>query len=217
MTDKWDETTAFSSSDVEIIERNTVYEGFFRMDEVHLRHRLYEGGWSTNITREVFLRGRAVAAIMYDPSHDLIGLVEQFRVGVLVAEAQSSDQSPWLYEVVAGMAKPGEQPTQVIERELQEEAGMTPLELIPICQYYSSPGGTDESMELFCALGDLTELSGIHGLPEEGENIRVLALPATEVFEHLYTGHFNNAASLICLQWLKLNRTKLQETYHGAP
>ena len=72
-------------------------------------------------------------------------------------------------------------------------------------------------MNLFCALSDLTELGGIHGLPEEGENIRVLALSATTAFEHLYTGRFNNAASLICLQWLKLNRTWLQKTYNATP
>ncbi|MGH1486229.1 MAG: NUDIX domain-containing protein [Cellvibrionaceae bacterium] len=193
---------------VEVSQRKAVYQGFFKMEQVQLRHRLFEGGWSKTITREVFVRGEAVAAVMFDPEHNLIGLVEQFRVGAL-----DDDHSPWLYEVVAGMTEPNEQPVDVIRRELLEEADMTPEKLIPICDYYSSPGGTDESLTLYCALGDLRSVGGIHGLPEEGENIQVVVLSTDSVFEHLYDGRFNNAATLICLQWLQLNHAKLKASY----
>ena len=193
---------------VKVSHRECVYQGFFKMEQVQLRHRLFEGGWSRAVTREVFIRGDAVAALMFDPKHDLIGLVEQFRVGAL-----GDSRSPWLYEVVAGMAESGELPMDVIRRELLEEADMTPEKLIPICDYYSSPGGTDESLSLYCALGDLRSVSGIHGLPEEDENIQVVVLSANSVFEHLYDGRFNNAATLICLQWLQLHHAELKASY----
>jgi ADP-ribose pyrophosphatase len=108
------------------------------------------------------------------------------------------------------MAKADEQPEDVILRELQEEAAMTPTSLHFICNYLTSPGGTDESLALYCALGDLRGVGGIHGLPEEGEDIRVHIFPEQQVFDQLYSGCFNNAATLICLQWLLLNRTQLQ-------
>lgn len=260
--------SSFVDEDVEIIGRDIVYQGFFKMEKMQLRHRLFKGGWTPTFSREIFVRGQAVAAVMYDPKNHLIGLIEQFRIGALnknvlskvaLGEAvlgekatsagaldaavldvgltkiglvnsslvqsnlnntpgiTSSSQkgscapvsSPWLYEVVAGMTELGEAPEDVILRELAEEAGMVPDKLLPICQYFTSPGGTDETLVLFCALGDLTQVEGIHGLPDEHEDIRVLVMPEQDVFDDLYDGRFNNAATLICLQWLFINRDKI--------
>lgn len=198
---------SFSSEDVAIESREVAYQGFFKMEKVALRHRLFKGGWTDTITREVFVRGHAVAALMYDPANRLIGLVEQFRIG-----ATGTNQSPWLYEVVAGMTEPGEQPREVILRELIEEADMRPAELIPICDYFSSPGGTDETITLYCALGDLSQVGGVHGLADENEDIRVVVLPEAQVFDELYNGRYNNAATLICLQWLQHNRNSIVVT-----
>jgi ADP-ribose pyrophosphatase len=197
---------SFTKTDVKVSRSEQAYSGFFKVHKLQLRHRLFEGGWSPTITREIFDRGSAVAAVMYDPKNKLIGLIEQFRVGAL-----DLPQGPWLLEVVAGMTEKGESPEEVILRELQEEAQMTPVKLLPICNYLSSPGGSDEELTLFCALGDLTEISGIHGHPDEGENIRALVLPEETVFDQLYNGRFNNAATLICLQWLRTNCQKLKE------
>lgn len=203
-----DVQTVFSADDVEIKSRNVVYQGFFKMEKVELRHRLFEGGWSGIIKREIFVRGQAVAAVMYDPVNKLIGLIEQFRVGAI-----GSNKSPWLCEVVAGMTEAGEKPQDVILRELNEEAGMRPEELIPICDYFSSPGGTDELLTLFCALGDLSHIGGIHGLAEENEDIKVMVLPEQTVLSDLYAGRYNNAATLICLQWLQLNLSDIAKKY----
>ena len=200
--------SSFNRSDVDVQDRKSLYHGFFKMEQVTLRHRLFEGGWSGSIQRELFVRGEAVAAIMFDPKHDLVGLVEQFRIGALDTET-----GPWLYEVVAGMTKPNEAPEEVIRRELLEEAAMVPDKILPICDYFSSPGGTDEKLTLFCALGDLRSIGGVHGLPEEGENIRVISLPIADVFDRLYSGHFNNAATLICLQWLWINCDQIHSEY----
>ncbi|MFT6237780.1 MAG: ADP-ribose pyrophosphatase [Cellvibrionaceae bacterium] len=252
MSSQKKQKSSFVHKDVEVIGREIVYQGFFKMKKLQLRHRLFEGGWTPTITREVFVRGQAVAAVMYDPDNHLIGLIEQFRVGALskftlgeVAlddsvvgapstvvvddalqattlndtttvtrsfqkEGNAQVNSPWLYEVVAGMTEPGEAPEDVILRELLEEAGMAPVKLMPICQYFTSPGGTDETLVLFCALGDLTQVEGVHGLPGEHEDIRVLILPEQDVFDDLYDGRFNNAATLICLQWLCLNKDKIK-------
>lgn len=196
----------FTSKDVEIQSREFVYEGFFKMEKLSLRHRLFEGGWSSFMSRELFERGHAVAAIMYDPVNKLIGLIEQFRIGAI-----NGVNGPWLCEIVAGMAEEGELPEDVIRRELLEEAEMSPQQLIPICDYYTSPGGTSEVISLYCAVGDLTKVGGIHGLEEENEDIRVMVLPQQEVFNSLYSGRYNNGASLISIQWLMMNHLRLTE------
>lgn len=195
----------FQRNDVEIAETEIQYQGFFRMVRHRLRHKLFNGGWSNWMLREVFERGDAVAAILYDPAQDLVGFVEQFRVGALAVP-----YGPWCLEVVAGMTERGETPAQVIAREIQEEAGLQAQQLVPICDYLSSPGGSDERLYLYCALCDLTGAGGVFGLAEENEDIRLHVAPAQAVFANLYDGRFNNAATLLCLQWLQIHRPELR-------
>lgn len=196
----------FTRADVEIIRREELYKRFFRVEKIFLRHKLFDGGWGKEIGRELFVRGEAVAVVLYDPKNDLVGMVEQFRIG-----AMDEPDGPWCYEVVAGMLEAGESPEEVALRELIEEANLEPYAMEYICNYLSSPGGSDEKLHLFCGLCDLTSAGGIYGLPEEGEDIRVHVFTAVDVFEGMYSGAFNNAAALICLQWLQLNNIRLRE------
>lgn len=195
----------FTRDDVEVVRREELYKRFFRVEKVFLRHKLFKGGWGKEIGRELFVRGEAVAVVLYDPVHDLIGMVEQFRVG-----AMNEPHGPWCYEVVAGMLEEGETPEDVARRELIEEADVTPYAMEYICNYLSSPGGSDEKLHLYCGLCDLSQAGGIYGLPEEGEDIRLHVFVAEDVFAELLSGAFNNAAALICLQWLQMNRPRLQ-------
>ncbi len=60
------------ADDVQVIEKTAAYEGYFRIDRYRLRHRLFEGGWSGAVTREVFERGHAAAVLPYDAARDLV-------------------------------------------------------------------------------------------------------------------------------------------------
>lgn len=196
----------FTRDDVEVVRSEELYKRFFRVEKVFLRHKLFNGGWGKEIGRELFVRGEAVAVVLYDPEHDLIGMVEQFRIG-----AMNEPSGPWCYEVVAGMLEEGESPEDVARRELIEEANVIPYRLEYICQYLSSPGGSDEKLHLYCGFCDLSQAGGVYGVPEEGEDIRVHVFAANDVFAQLFSGRFNNAAALICLQWLQFNHSTLRE------
>ena len=196
-------------SDVDVVERKTLYQGFFKVQQLTLRHRLFSGSWSPTLTRELFVRGSAVAAILYDPKNALIGLVEQFRVGAL-DNALMGQTTPWCYEVVAGMTELGETTLEVIRREIMEEAGIDAQQLEKICEYYTSPGGSNEHITLYCAVVDLHAAGGIYGLAEECEDIRVVVSPEEAVFAKLYEGLYGNAATLIALQWLQANKERLK-------
>src|ERR1700722_8488470 len=98
-------------NDVEILERQPVFNGYFRVDRYKLRHRLFNGGWSEPVGREVFERGHSVAVLPYDPVADAVVLIEQFRAGALAAGA-----GPWLTECVAGIVGAGETVEQVARR-----------------------------------------------------------------------------------------------------
>lgn len=195
----------FSRSDVEIIRREPGFTGFYRLDVLTLRHRLFSGGWGPELRRELFVRPDAVCVLPYDPWEDQVVLIEQMRIGALEKSAR-----PWLLELVAGLIDEDELPQQVAHREAQEEAGLVLRELLPITRYFPSPGGSDELVHLYCALVDSRGAGGVHGLAEEGEDIRVSCWSRPAAIEAMQQGLINNAPSIIALQWLALNAEQLQ-------
>ena len=195
---------------VEILEQETVYKGFFRIDRYRLRHRLFAGGWSTELSREVFERGSAVALLLYDPDRDAVVLIEQFRLA-----ARLAGFSPWQIEVVAGILDhEGEGEEAVARREAMEEAGLAiDGPLLPIHRFLTSPGGTTETVTLFCGRVDSREAGGIHGLADEHEDIRVVVKPYREAIGLLRRGKIENAFALLALHWLAANRRRLRREW----
>lgn len=205
----------FGQVDVEVLSSERVYDGFFKVDRTRLKHRLFEGGWSAEMTREVVDRGHAVVVLPYDPSRDSIVMLEQFRVGAVAAVgaapaiAGEPPASPWLVELVAGMVDPGETEEEVAHREMQEEAGLVAEALEFATSYMSSPGGLTERITIYIAKVDATTASRYGGLADEHEDIRVQEVSRTDALKMLDEGHVDNAATVIGLQWLALHREHL--------
>lgn len=191
--------------DVEIQKREQCFKGFYKLDRLHLRHRQFAGGMGPVLTRELFVRHDAVCVLPYDPQRDEVVLIEQFRVG-----AMDAGVNPWLLELVAGLIDKDEEPEEVARREAVEEAGLTLGALWPVSQYLPSPGGSNELVHLFVGRCDSSAAAGIHGLEEEGEDIRVHVLAFEEALQAVRDGRINNAASMLALQWLALNRAEVR-------
>lgn len=192
----------------ESLETTTGYAGFFHILRYRLRHRLFKGGWSPVLTRELFERGHAAAVLPYDPETDRVVLTEQFRIGALQAAG-----GPWLLEIVAGMMEAGETPEAVVRREAIEEIGCAVGDLVSICDYYVSPGGTSERIHLFCGRVDASQAGGVYGAASEGEDIRVVVMSADDAIAHMHAGKIVAAAPIIALQWLIINRVSLREAW----
>ena len=206
----------FTTDDVEIVKKSTVFKGFFQLDQYRLRHRLFEGGWSGEMISEIFERGHAVAILPYDPEHDKVVLIEQFRPGAYAALAYEwfdNKTSPWLLECVAGIIEKGEKPVDVAKREMIEETGLKVSHLIKIFHYLVSPGGSSESVFLYCGKVDATNANGIFGMKNEHENIRVFSTSTEEAFELLDRGMITNAMTIIGLQWLKANYDRVRSEW----
>lgn len=197
-------TNHFSKDDVVVERRDTLFQGFYRMDKLHLRHRQFAGGMGPVISRELMVRPAAVGVLIYDPEGDCVLLIEQFRVGAL------DDAHPWQMEIVAGLVEPGEHPDEVVRREAKEEAGVELGRVERVMEFLPSPGGSDERFALYVASADLSLAGGIHGLPEEGEDIRVNVMSVNQALSALERGRINNAPCILALQWLALNKPRLQ-------
>ncbi|MDN6320855.1 MAG: NUDIX domain-containing protein [Marinobacter sp.] len=195
----------FKASDVNIEKRETVFQGFFRMDKLWLTHPRFDGRNMPRFTRELFVRGDATCVLPYDPERDEVVLLEQFRLGALDRE-----QSPWLLELVAGMNEEGEHSEDVAQREAEEEAGLSFSKLEKICDYLVSPGGTTEMVYLYCGKVSTESAGGLFGLEEESEDIRAHVVSVQEAIAMIGDGRINNAAAIIAIQWLQLNRPRLR-------
>ncbi|MCO4182311.1 ADP-ribose diphosphatase [Proteus terrae] len=198
----------YGREDVKLLNQRDLYKGFFRMTEYRFKHRLFEGGWSEEVKREVFERGNAGVLLAYDPKRDEVVLIEQIRI-----PAYETSETPWLLEVVAGMVEEGESPEDVIRREAQEEAGVVVGRCEPIVSYLSSPGGTSERMHVYVGEVDATTAKGIHGLACENEDIRVHVVSREQAYRWVEEGVIDNAASVIALQWLQLHHIALRERW----
>lgn len=194
----------FSSKDIEILDKKPIFNGFFKMERYRFRHKLFGGGWSEIVQREIFERGHAVAVLPYDPVLKEFVLIEQLRIG-----AMATNDKPWLLEIVAGMIDKGERAEQVCLREAEEEAGLKIQKLHKALSYLSSPGGTTERIHVYIGLVDATQAAGIHGLDEEHEDILVHRVSETEALTWCHNGKIDNAATLIALQWFALNKQKV--------
>ena len=93
-----DKTSKLGEKDFEILQNCSSYSGFFRIRTLDVRHRLFNGGWSPPLTRELAERGHAAGVLLYDPARDAVVLLEQFRVG-----AMADELGPWMLEIVAGI------------------------------------------------------------------------------------------------------------------
>lgn len=185
-----------------IIQQQTPYNGFFKLQLYTLQHQLYAGGWSAKFSREVLDRGHAVAVLLHDPTTDKVLLIEQFRPGALHDAA-----GPWMLEIVAGMVEAGEEDADVARRESMEEAGCMVTEVEHILDYYPSAGGCSETIGLYYAPLDLSKVTpGIHGLDTENEDIRSHIVPLQEALKWLSSGKIKSSMTIIALQWLALKQ-----------
>lgn len=201
----------FSQQDIEILGEQTLYEGFFTLKRIQFKHKLFAGGQSGVVTRELLIKGAASAVIAYDPKEDSVILVEQVRIGA--AYHPESNRSPWLLELIAGMVEKGEKPEDVALRESQEEAGIQVKNLTHCLSVWDSPGGIVERIHLFAGEVDSSQAKGIHGLAEENEDIRVQVVKREQAYQWMCEGKIDNGIAVIGLQWLQLNYAQLQQSW----
>ncbi len=203
MANSW--TPQFKRQEVVILKEEEAYFGYCQIKNFEFEIPLFAGGRSQPISRELIYRPSAVAVILVDPDQDKVVLIEQFRPGGLY-EADS----PWLLEVVAGLADPGEDIETAAKREVKEETGCEVLSLIHICGYLTTPGISCEKIQIYCGRIKAPVVGGNHGIVAEGEDIKVHIFKTEVAFKLLEEGKVLSSPALIALQWLKLNQTSLR-------
>jgi ADP-ribose pyrophosphatase len=121
------------------------------------------------------------------PLHDdgTVTLIRQLRPAV----------GGHLLEIPAGRLHPGEEPAACGRRELAEETGLAPRELVPLGRFYPSPGVFDEVIHLFLATG----LSQGKAMPEQYEEIETVRLPLGEALRRAASGEIMDGKTITAL------------------
>tara|TARA_B100000131_G_C17941659_1_gene542594 strand:+ start:111 stop:692 length:582 start_codon:yes stop_codon:yes gene_type:complete len=190
-------------SKFKIISRKNLYNGFFKMNELMLKYKKFDGNWSDDIKREVFGGAQVSAVLPYDPKKQEIVLINQFRPGTI-----SKDKGNYLDEIVAGIIDQGEDPITTAKRECLEETGCEVKKILPINEYFPAPGSSESYYYLF--LGEIDTFDGerIMGLSSENEDILVKSYKVSDVKKKLENNEILNGLTLIALQWFFLNISK---------
>lgn len=190
-----------------ILEKKNLYSGFHELLEYRFNFSKFNGSISPDISRELFKRKPCVGLLPYDPIRDEIILIEQIRLGPLV-----NNDTPWILEIVAGIVEDYEDKDSTIIRESLEEANCQVKKLIPIFEYYMTPGYCNETIKLYCGITDTSQhqTGNLAGLEEEAEDIKIHVFKSKDAFKMLDDGMIINASTIVALQWLRLNLNNLK-------
>jgi len=159
------------------------------------------------VLRAAFVSGDAVTVLPYDPKRDRVLVIEQFRVGPFAR----GDGQPWLLEAITGRIDPGETPEEAGRREAMEEAGLVLQALLPVAQYYSSPGAKSEFLHSFVALCDLPDdAAGVFGVRGEAEDIRGHLIGLDALMALVASGEVNVGPLVLTALWLQREGPRLR-------
>ncbi|WP_347454114.1 NUDIX domain-containing protein [Acinetobacter thermotolerans] len=190
---------SYNNKDVEIQQREYLYQGFLKVEKVQVSHRLFDSNeYIPPIQRELIERRPAAGVLLYNDQQQKFALIEQFRIGAL-----NDSDSPWQLEIIAGVLDGDESPEDCIRREALEESGCELKDLQFLYSFYPSAGACSEIFHLFVAQADLPEQGGVHGMPEEGENIQLHVFDYANLPELFRNQRLKNAPVIMALQWLQ--------------
>ena len=145
-------------------------------------------------TREKVTHPGAVAVVPVNQNNEVI-LVRQYRYPI----------EKILIEIPAGKLDKGEPPIICAERELHEEAGAKNGRLTHLVTIYTSPGFSDEKMEIYLATDFIEEANK----PDYDEFLAVEKISLEKCIEMIENGTINDAKTIIGIMcardWLKKN------------
>jgi ADP-ribose pyrophosphatase len=169
---------------------------------VTLRH---PDGRASALTRDVLRVGHVIGVLTIDPARNVIVLIRQFRVAAHLALGLGE-----LVEIVAGHVERGESAEQAARRECCEEIGVEPRALHQILRFMPAPGVNDEHTTMFVGIVDSSAVPERAGAATETEDTQPICVDIETALAALDEGKVHNGYLIIALQWLALNRHKLE-------
>lgn len=167
------------------LSRKDIYNGHIvhlHVDEVALP----DGSRSV---REIIDHCPCVAVVALD-GQDRVLTVTQYRYAF----------GRELLEIPAGKLEPGEDPVTGALRELKEETGAVPGQLLPMGVYLGSPGCLGEELHLFLA----RDLQMADAQPDADEFLEMARVPFDEMVHRIMSGEITDGKTIAAVLKAKL-------------
>jgi len=146
--------------------------------------------------REVVKHSDVVAMVAIDQQDNVL-LVRQFRY--------STGKS--LLEIPAGGIEPGEQLLNAVRRELQEEIGYLPGNIVSLGGFYAVPSYSTQYYHCYLT----TDLIPSQLISDDTESIEIVKIPQKQLEHRISSGDIGDAKStaalLLFLLWIKENKS----------
>ena len=118
---------------------------------------------------------------------------------ILLTQRHPNKHFGLLWEASGGAMVAGEESIEAAQRELKEETGYEAKKIKQICEFYSSPGFTNEKVYLFKA----EELSFTSTKLDEDECIETITITKEEAKKMLEAGRLSDSKTIIgILHWI---------------
>jgi len=184
---------------MKIINEKQILSSFFDVKSIEIEQN------NSTFTRIFVDKIAGCGILLYDEDTAEVIFVKQLRAPLI-----NKEKSPFTVEVPAGLLSPNEDPKECIIREVLEETGYKIENPILINAFYTSPGYSNEVIHLYFSKvvsGDLIGKGG--GLESENENIEIIRIKKSELLHHLNSHLFNDAKTIIAIQWFLLHYNDL--------
>jgi len=189
--------------DVALSSPQLLVHGFRDYERYQLSFVTPEGA-DVRHTRDVLRSGRTVGVLPIDPERGEVVLIRQFRLAAHLTTGKGD-----MVELVAGYLDGDENPSAAARRECMEEIGVAPRTLLKLFSFMPAPGVSDEHATLFLATINASEVPAHAGLASEAEHTRPIRLKIDAALAALARGTVCNGYLILALQWLALNRGRL--------
>ncbi len=147
----------------------------------------FSGPDGAEFTREVVRHPGAVSVVPLLDDGDVV-LVRQYRAAL----------DRFMLEIPAGKRDvAGEPPEETARRELAEEVGLVPSELVPLAVFHNSIGFSDEESHVFLGTGLERTAHDLQGIEEEHMTEHRVALRSAP--ELIAAGEITDAKTVIGL------------------
>lgn len=154
--------------------------------------------------RDILRAGHIVGVLPIDLHRGEVVLIRQFRLAAHLATGRGD-----MVEIVAGRLEEGEDPIGCASRECVEEIGVAPASLFHMIDLLPTPGITDEHAALYVGLVDAAGVVARGGVDHESEDTRPFRVSINAAIAAAGQGRMANAFLIVALQWLALNRDRL--------
>ena len=194
------ETITDTHLSITIESSNLGYDGFRKV--VTYQYREDQSGVSAK--REIVRGQHAVAVVAYDPDLNQLVMIRQFRLGAQLGVGKGLS-----VELAAGLIDEGEDAQTAAARELKEETGLDAIAIKPMCRFLTTPGLTDEVLNIYYAEVDARDLVGEAGHASESEQTFPFLLSLEEALSAIDSNDINNGIVMIGLMWFARHKDQL--------